>query len=292
MKHLLVIADQQGGNNSALQRAIKLQQLTGAKITLLGFCFADIHKLEGTQYAKLSRNALENKLVKSRTLQLQATLATIDSGASVTVKVLWSKHIAPAIIAHCQKSPFDYVLKSANKKSAGLRTSTDWQLIRECPAPVFITASKSWKKKPNIIASIDLDTKTSSKKQLNDGIIQQAKQLAEIIGAEVYASFVITVPQALVDMDIIDSKVYARNKKAKLQKTIDEFCLKHAIDKQHLLIKQGRPEKIIPNLAGKLKAETVVTGTVGRKGLRGKLLGNTAEAILQNLHTDIITIRP
>jgi universal stress protein E len=59
-----------------------------------------------------------------------------------------------------------------------------------------------------------------------------------------------------------------------------------------MLIKQGKPDRIIPSIANKLKADAVITGTVGRKGLKGKLLGNTAESILQNLHTDIVAIKP
>ena len=39
-------------------------------------------------------------------------------------------------------------------------------------------------------------------------------------------------------------------------------------------------------------ADVVITGTVGRKGIKGKLMGNTVEGILSRLHTDIIAIKP
>ena len=293
MKNLLVIADQQGGKNTALTRAIQLQKMTGASITLLGFCYADIHKLEGTEYAKLSRKGLENKLLKTRKEQLEAVVkAQKDQPAKITINTQWSKHIGTAVKALCDKRKFDLVLKSAHKSGSKLHTSTDWQLLRECPAPVMITATKSWKKKARIIASVDLSTKTASKFKLNHEIMTTAKAMAAGLNAEVYACYVIKVPQALVDMDIIDSKTYTKNAKAKLQSVIDDFCAKHELDKEHMIIKQGKPDRVVPSIASKLKADAVITGTVGRKGIKGKLLGNTAESILQNLYTDIIALKP
>lgn len=56
-------------------------------------------------------------------------------------------------------------------------------------------------------------------------------------------------------------------------------------------IKQGDPERVIPNIANDLKADLTIIGTIGRKRLKGKLIGNTAEGILGRLYTDILTIR-
>lgn len=293
MKNLLVIADHEQGKNSALTRAIQLQKLTGAKITLLGFCYADIHKLADTDYAKLSRNALENKLIKARKEQLNQYIKQKNiQPFNISIKTQWCKDIAPAINAYCNNHPVDLVIKSGHASGNTLNTSTDWQLLRKCSAPVMITANKSWKKKARIIAAVDLSTKTGSKAKLNHQILDHANALAAALNAEVFVSFVISVPQALVDMDIIDAKVYVKNAKAKLHNTIVDFCAKHSIAKDHMLIKQGKPDRIIPSIANKLKADAVITGTVGRKGLKGKLLGNTAESILQNLHTDIVAIKP
>jgi universal stress protein E len=33
-------------------------------------------------------------------------------------------------------------------------------------------------------------------------------------------------------------------------------------------------------------------GTVGRSGVKAKLLGNTAEAVLQTLNTDVVALKP
>lgn len=295
MKHILVIADRQGGKNTALLRALALQAMMKAKITILGFCYANIAHIDDKQLAKLSRNGLENKLISARKKELQDLLrqhTKTNSKANIQIKVQWSKDIAPAITAFCANNAVDLICKSAQGQNNLLRTSTDWQLIRECPCPVMITAVKAWKKKPHILACIDIATKTKSKIQLNHSIMQHAQMLAKTLAADLHIAFVIKVPQALFDLDIIDKKQYIKDKKVQFKPLIDRFRLEYDIDKQHCHVKHGTPERAIPSIANKLKAELVVTGTVGRKGIKAKLIGNTAESILQNLYTDIVAIKP
>jgi universal stress protein E len=44
--------------------------------------------------------------------------------------------------------------------------------------------------------------------------------------------------------------------------------------------------------AAALKAQLVVMGTVGRKGVKAQVIGNTAEAVLGLLKTDTLTLKP
>ena len=293
MKKLLVIADRQGGRNTALLRAIDLQKHLGCSITLMGFCYVNIDGIEDSELSKLSRKELEKKITKRREQELKTFVSGLPSKPKkINIEIQWSKNIVPAIKAFCEKHTFDMVIKSGLRNETLAYTSTDWHLLRECKTPVMITASKSWKKKPNIIASIDFSTKTKTKIKLNHAIMAQAQSLATTLNEQAHIAFALPIPQPLVDMDIIDAKKYAREKRRKLQPTIDAFCKQYDIDKDHLHIKTGDPAKIIPGIANKLKSDLVVIGTVGRKGIKGKLVGNTAESVLTRLHTDIVAIKP
>ena len=57
-------------------------------------------------------------------------------------------------------------------------------------------------------------------------------------------------------------------------------------------VKFGAPEKVIASVATREKADTVVIGSMARKGLKGKLVGNTAEKLTSHLHTDVLIISP
>jgi universal stress protein E len=64
------------------------------------------------------------------------------------------------------------------------------------------------------------------------------------------------------------------------------------IDKDNIHIKSGYPDKIVPSVASDIGAGLVIMGSIGRKGLKAKVLGNTAESVLTLLKTDVLIIQP
>lgn len=297
MKHVIVIADPPGGKHLALKRALSFQRQNGAKITVLGFCYASRANMDDLITAKLSRAKLERAVKSRRETELRKVLdalITTDKAKpkKVDLKVLWGKDIARAVIAYCQKHPADLLIKSGHRSESWLYQPTDWQLLRECPLPVMITTSNNWKKKPRIVAAIDFSSSVKSKQRLNDKIVAQAKSLSVTLQEELHIAVALKIPQVLVDMDLINPRKYVSDKRKSLQPFVEKFCLKHQIDLARVHIRQGEPEKVIPSIAASLKADVVVAGTIGRKGLKGKLMGNTAEKILGKLHTDIVAVKP
>lgn len=293
MQQLIVIADPSGGSNAGLKRALLIQQKTRASITLLGFCYASVGKTTDPISTKLSRKALEELIIKKREKELREVLKQFKATArQVSIKVMWSKEIKPAVLAYCNKQRDAMLVKSTSSTGSWLHTSTDWQLIRECPLPFMLTAGKTWKKRARIVAAIDFSTDVKSKLRLNDKIIKQAKMLCAELNEDLHIAFAITVPEVLADLDLINPRQYASEKRKSLEPSISAFCKKHSIDRNSVHLKQGPAEKVIPSIANQLKADLVVAGTVGRKGIKGKLIGNTAEAILSNLYTDCLTVRP
>ncbi|MEP1594363.1 MAG: universal stress protein, partial [Halieaceae bacterium] len=56
--------------------------------------------------------------------------------------------------------------------------------------------------------------------------------------------------------------------------------------------KKGPVAKVIGSEAARVRAQLVIMGTIGRRGVKARLIGNTAEAVLRHLRTDILTIKP
>ncbi|MCF5889492.1 universal stress protein [Aeromonas veronii] len=57
-------------------------------------------------------------------------------------------------------------------------------------------------------------------------------------------------------------------------------------------IVQGIPDQKIPEIVTKLKADLVVMGTISRVGIAGVIIGNTAENVLSQINTSVLTIKP
>jgi nucleotide-binding universal stress UspA family protein len=58
----------------------------------------------------------------------------------------------------------------------------------------------------------------------------------------------------------------------------------------HLL--KGSARKEIPALARRLQVDCIVMGTVARTGIRGFIMGNTAETILGQIDCSVLAIKP
>ena len=59
---------------------------------------------------------------------------------------------------------------------------------------------------------------------------------------------------------------------------------------QHLIY--GDPPVVIPWVVEKTETDLLVMGTVGRSGLYGFLMGNTAERILNKVDCSILAVKP
>jgi nucleotide-binding universal stress UspA family protein len=91
---------------------------------------------------------------------------------------------------------------------------------------------------------------------------------------------------------------HARQRNARsldvLMDELTEFLGKDAVGylepKTHLV--KGSARREIPVLAQQLEVDLVVMGTVARTGIPGVIMGNTAEAILEQLDCSVLAIKP
>ena len=61
-------------------------------------------------------------------------------------------------------------------------------------------------------------------------------------------------------------------------------------DNLHIVV--GTPELAISKLADELDSRMIVLGTVSRTGLKGYIMGNTAEQILYHMNCDVLAVKP
>ncbi|MEW8584193.1 MAG: universal stress protein, partial [Candidatus Thiodiazotropha sp.] len=55
---------------------------------------------------------------------------------------------------------------------------------------------------------------------------------------------------------------------------------------------KGEPSTVIHQISDRLNADLIVMGTVGRSGIPGLFIGNTAEEVLQNTRASILAVKP
>ncbi len=191
----------------------------------------------------------------------------------------------------------------------------DMHLLRKCPCPVWFVKPHAPKTFRHILATVDVDDSYPPKEleirqRLNVQIMETATSLAisesailhvvhawesvnEMVGGMVFSS---DIPREKLIENI-------EQEQRQQQRLLDDFMwnLKSSSDAMrekldfllpltHLL--KGSARKEIPTLAKRLDVDCIVMGTVARTGIRGFIMGNTAEAILEQIECSVLAIKP
>jgi universal stress protein E len=289
MGKILVIADQEG-SAIATGRGLELAARLGHSAEVYAFAYAP---LGGLKLSSPERVALKQRLLEERESEVQARIDRLArDGQKVRLKVVWQKDVAQWVARHCGKNPYEMVVKTGRRSETIASTSTDWRLLRECAAPVLIVAEKKWRRTQPVMAALDLSSRVAAKKKLNAAILAQAVALAEAMDEELHIISAVEVPTLLDDLDLIDSRRYVADAKAAMEPHIKALARQFELPKKAFVVKRGPVEKVIASQAAKKRAQIVVMGTVGRKGVKAKLMGNTAERVLAHLKTDVLALKP
>jgi len=288
MSKLLIVADIED-KCAATARGLALAAEMDLEPEVVAFTYTDLKRLKVDSDTAAN---IKKQLLSERKASLEARVASIAGEKhGIRIQVVWAEDIHNWIIKRATKD-CDVVVKSRHKSESLAHTSTDWHLLRECPVPVLLVSKKRWKRGSQVMATIDLGTSSRVKQKLNRDVVLTARHYAEMLAAELKVLCVIDVPAVLAELDIIDPRSWAEEQHKALEPTLIDFAELTGLPKSAFIFKRGPVGKTIVSEASRLNAQLVVMGTVGRKGVKAQLLGNTAEAALGLLRTDTLTLKP
>jgi len=288
MSNLLIIADIDD-KCLATPRGLQLAEAMDLKPEIVAFVFTDLKRLKLDPKAKA---AIKKQIIAERRNTLIKRVEKYAGSAhGVKISVIWSEDVAPWI---CKRASDDYaaIVKTRHQSESIGHLSTDWQLLREAPVPLLLVSDKKFKKNAVIMATVDLDASSREKQNLNVEVLITARHYAEMLEAELTVLCVIDVPTILSDLDLVDPKTYAKNRQWELQPVVEKLAKDSGLPLSVFKLKRGPVAKTIVSEANAKRARLVVMGTVGRRGVKAKLLGNTAEDVLSLLRMDTLTLKP
>ncbi|MFV8817465.1 universal stress protein [Haliea sp. E17] len=289
MGKVLIIADQKG-EGCALPRGLRMAALLGQEAEVVAFEYAPLAQLKLKGNGKA---AVKSGLLERRRKTLEGFIdKNAAEGQKVSLRVLWEKDVAPWVCARCESGKYSYVVKTGRRTETLVHTSTDWALLRNCAAPVLIVAENQWRRTHPVMAALDLASSGKVKKQLNETILATAQALALAMDEKLEIICAVEVPALLRELDLVDTRSYVADARAAMAPQVKSLAEKFSIPARAFKVKRGPVEKVIASEAAARRAQLVVMGTVGRKGIKARLIGNTAERVLQHLKTDVLAIRP
>ena len=285
---VLIIADRESDDPVALPRGFALAEAMGWEAEVVGFCYEPLGGHDPADGARAKR-----ELTARRRESLNAWIREHGpAGIDIEPIVVWEKSVATWVASHVRHNDTEVVVKTGHRSETLVYRPTDWNLLRECEAPVLIVAEHAWNPKRSVVAAVDLGSRSSVKQNLNDAVIRSAKAYATALQCPLYLVYVIHVSAVLKDLEVIDTRAHVARVRRRLIPVMTDIAKTHGISPGCINIEWGEVDRMIPSTASRLKAQLVVMGTVGRQGVRARLIGNTAERVLTRLHTDVLALRP
>ena len=93
----------------------------------------------------------------------------------------------------------------------------------------------------------------------------------------------------VTELDVLLEVREKRHRQA-LDTLLAHYGLNSNADNVHLV--KGRPAQVISDCATKQKVDLIVMGTLGRAGIPGLIIGNTAEDVLSETQTAVLAVKP
>jgi universal stress protein E len=298
-RKILVFAHGEVDAQGALRRAAALARHHDARLVVMDVV-EPLPRGAAAPFGTAPRD-LNRMLLRHRTRELRAAVAAAGARRAHVV-VSTGKPFVEVIRAVLRRG-FDLVVKPAEGHAlmrSLLFGSTDHHLLRKCPCPVLLLPPGQGRPFRKIMAAVDPDPSDRQRDLLNDDILALAVQLSKEVDGElsiVHAWQLLherlmrgglyRVPRNVVDEMGREERDTHRRNLAMLLRRVDLQGVRPAI----VLVK-GDPRVRLPRVARARRMDLVVLGTVGRGGLPGLLIGNTAESILSQVRCAVLAVKP
>lgn len=203
------------------------------------------------------------------------------------------------IIRSVLRHGHDLVMLAAEGKQ-GLREmifgTTTMHLMRKCPCPVWVVKPDQELHFGRVLAAIDADANEEENPELNRKILELATSLTRREAAEFHLIYV----WSLFGENALRSRLppsdftrFFQQEADMHRKWLDNLLQQYTFEsepKVHFL--KGEPAAVIAEVAKAETIDVIVMGTVGRIGIPGFFIGNTAENVLQPVDCSVLGVKP
>ena len=219
----------------------------------------------------------------------------------VQTSIVKDRPACDAIIAKALECEPLFVVKGTAYRSPAERakfTFNDWQLIRKLDYPLWLVKPADLIENPVVIAAVDPMHPHDDKGDCTQSIIDLAKSITEKFGARLvllhtYERLEEVNEYAKLEFKPLRVPVAELEKKMREEhrRELDVLADANNIDAQAVRQLPGRTREILPSFARAENASLVIMGAVARTGLKRRIIGSTAEHVLDHVPCDILIAR-
>lgn len=311
---ILCVLDPAQTMSTAIVQAMKMADAHQADVTFMAVLRGDT--LWRRAFRRQPREAKDlNEFVANKrdaiaqTIRAHAPSATLDVVVEVGIPFI-------EIIKRVIHQRHDLVVKCAEDTTWKVRVlgSEDMHLLRKCPCPVLMLQPGQQSGFRRVLATVDVNDDFS---ELDEGAVQ-GELNQEVLGysaavsvaepaemhigsaweayAEEYLRYNGMAPQpeekvaGYVEQIHAECKSRLENLVEKMAGELGEQAMNYLQPRLHMV--KGKAATEIPLMVEAYGIDLLVMGTVGRVGIPGLIIGNTAESILERTQCSVLAIKP
>lgn len=292
-QNILFVVEESSISQEAIKKTVSIKKSHNAKLV-----FLVLHKKFPTAYIE-ARDAYRASIEK----EIQDICAAL--GESITeINFETSAPHFVAVIKSVINNGHDLVVKTATpidqNSKIGFK-SLDMSLLRKCGCPIWLIRDNLKDDQPKILTAIDPFADSQEGKDLNIKLLKMGNTIcSHLEGTHIviscwdfeYESFLRNSPFAKMPETAVDELIQSEDKRhlnACVQ-TIQDSGID--IQPEHTVRERGQASEIIPSFVTENNIDIIVMGTVGRTGIPGFFIGNTAENVLQKISCSMLAAKP
>jgi universal stress protein E len=304
LDRILAVIDPTVDVQVGARKAVRLARAYNASLELFACDFAPA--LTAAPFFDTDHlRQLRERLLAERTHTLETLAAGLRTdGLEVTTHAHWDHPLHEGILRRVEEFAPDLVVKETHYHPPvrrALFSNTDWHLIRACPVPLLLARQADWPERPVVMAALDPDHRHSKPVALDTDILAAARLVAGALDGTVeivHAFFPAALLAATTGMagapmaadvtwtDLLEAE------RARVTAALHETVEAAGMTASAVRVLQGSAAEALPRHAELAGAAMLVMGAVTRGRLRERLIGSTAERVLDRLSCDVLVVKP
>ena len=313
--NILFAVENAEADQPALARAVTLAEHNQARLTVVDV-LPPLPSGIGMPQGGPRAHDLQAAMLREHDERMTALLAPFRDRLDIGHEVLVGTPFLE-VIRSVLRNSHDLVIKCPESPGWLDRffSGDDMHLLRKCPCPVWFIKPGAPKTYQRILAALDVDDgypeqELETRRRLNIQILEMATSLAISESAELHLvhaweslselanglAFSSDIPAEQLRENIAQER---RQQHALVENFIEKArsaspAVRDALDYLRVSthLPQGSARRQIPRMASELQVDCIVMGTVARTGIRGFIMGNTAETILEQIDCSVLAIKP
>jgi len=298
-KNILFVSQELSNNSDSLEQALALSNRNNA--SLIGVIICPKLPESMNKYEEIYEKSLLDKL--NSEIENCLTKSGQESKPAIPIKIASGDKPVVQVIKTVLTDGCDLLIKETEPLDEGSKgfKALDMKLLRKSPCAVWLNRpSPKAHEKKRVAVAIDPTVKSPEEKQLALRLLQTSRSIADSCDSQLHviSCWEYELEKYLRDhswIQVDDERLNAEIESVRTyhREALDSLLLESKISGDiavhHI---NGRADDEIPLCVAKLEIDILTMGTIARTGIKGLIMGNTAENVLQSIQCSLVALKP